>query len=269
MCYSSVKEIESDAGDTRSKSGNKKLASNPLFKEVAKALEQQRQRQPDPRHPDGFSMHPKMQKAKNIIVNHFTQGIGENEANSATNGGSSAHKNESRVIVFVTFREAVEEIVQALNFERPLIRATKFVGQGLDKKGGRGLAQKEQIATVESFKAGKFNVLVATSIGEEGLDIGEVDLIVCYDAQKTPIRMLQRLGRTGRKRAGVVHVLLAEGREELNFEKAKDAYRHVQQTITRGESLELYADVVRMLPDHIKPECVEKLMEIQEYVREE
>jgi hypothetical protein len=33
-------------------------------------------------------------------------------------------------------------------------------------------------------------VLVATSIGEEGLDIGEVDLIVCYDAQKTPIRMV-------------------------------------------------------------------------------
>lgn len=63
--------------------------------------------------------------------------------------------------------------------------------------------------------------------------------------------------------------MLAEGREELNFEKAKDAYRHVQQTITRGESLELYADVVRMLPDHIKPECVEKLMEIQEDVREE
>ena len=35
-----------------------------------------------------------------------------------------------------------------------------------------------------------FNVLVATSVGEEGLDIGEVDLIVCYDAQKTPIRMV-------------------------------------------------------------------------------
>ena len=35
-----------------------------------------------------------------------------------------------------------------------------------------------------------YNVLVSTSIGEEGLDIGEVDLIVCYDAQKTPIRMV-------------------------------------------------------------------------------
>lgn len=31
---------------------------------------------------------------------------------------------------------------------------------------------------------------MATSVGEEGLDIGEVDLIVCYDAQKTPIRMV-------------------------------------------------------------------------------
>lgn len=36
-----------------------------------------------------------------------------------------------------------------------------------------------------------FNILVATSIGEEGLDIGEVDLIVCYDSQKTPIRMVR------------------------------------------------------------------------------
>jgi ERCC4-related helicase len=34
--------------------------------------------------------------------------------------------------------------------------------------------------------------LVATSIGEEGLDIGEVDLIVCYDSQASPIRMVRR-----------------------------------------------------------------------------
>ncbi|KAL1682022.1 hypothetical protein EV122DRAFT_204431 [Schizophyllum commune] len=261
MCYNSVKEIENDVDDPKKK-GGKKLASNPLFKEVAKALEQQRRPQPDPEHPGGFSMHPKMEKVKSIIIDHFAQEMAENE-------GRDADKIESRVMVFVTFREAVEEIVDALNFERPLIRATKFVGQGLDKKGGKGLAQKEQLATVEKFKAGEYNVLVATSIGEEGLDIGEVDLIVCYDAQKTPIRMLQRLGRTGRKRAGVVHVLLAEGREELNLEKAKEAYKHVQQSITRGESLELYADVDRMLPDHIKPECLEKVMEIQEYVREE
>ena len=43
---------------------------------------------------------------------------------------------------------------------------------------------------IQKFKKGEFNLLVSTSIGEEGLDIGEIDLIVCYDAQKTPIRMV-------------------------------------------------------------------------------
>ena len=43
---------------------------------------------------------------------------------------------------------------------------------------------------MKDFKKGKFNTLVATCIGEEGLDIGEVDLIVCYDSGFTPIRMM-------------------------------------------------------------------------------
>lgn len=40
------------------------------------------------------------------------------------------------------------------------------------------------------FQKGEYNVLVATSIGEEGLDIGDVDLIVCYDSHSSPIRMV-------------------------------------------------------------------------------
>ena len=66
-----------------------------------------------------------------------------------------------------------------------------------------------------------------------------------------------------------MHVLLAEGREELNFDKAKDTHKEVQKTILRGNQLELYADVKRLLPEHIKPECLEKQMEIEEYVRDE
>ena len=57
------------------------------------------------------------------------------------------------------------------------------------------MAQKEQKELVRHFFAGEFNVLVATCIAEEGLDIGEVDLIVNYDSQKSPIRMIQRMGR--------------------------------------------------------------------------
>jgi ATP-dependent DNA helicase MPH1 len=43
---------------------------------------------------------------------------------------------------------------------------------------------------IQDFKEGKHNVLVSTSIGEEGLDIGEVDVIICYDTQKAAIKMV-------------------------------------------------------------------------------
>lgn len=67
---------------------------------------------------------------------------------------------------------------------------------------------------VHRFRQGGFNTLVSTCVGEEGLDIGEVDLIVCFDAQKNPTRLVQRMGRTGRKRQGRIVVILSEGREE-------------------------------------------------------
>ena len=57
---------------------------------------------------------------------------------------------------------------------------------------------------VKRFRSGEFNVLVATSIGEEGLDIGEVDLIICFDSPASATRQTQRFGRTGRKHEGRV-----------------------------------------------------------------
>jgi ATP-dependent DNA helicase MPH1 len=62
--------------------------------------------------------------------------------------------------------------------------------------------------------------------------------------------------------------LLSEAREEANWDKAKEHYESVQSLIIRGESLELFADVGRLLPDHIKPKCKEATMVIEEYVRD-
>ncbi|KAF8213318.1 hypothetical protein K438DRAFT_1902438 [Mycena galopus ATCC 62051] len=257
MCNTTLRELEKDKKADANEGGKKKtprpnkLRQNPQFQAVIKELDAQKL--------GGFSLHPKMEKLNTLVVGHFAQKLGDD----------GQETEETRVMVFVTFREAVGEIVDVLNAQKPLIRASHFIGQGTDKQGNKGMTQKEQLDVIKRFKAGEFNVLVATSIGEEGLDIGEVDLIVCYDAQKTPIRMLQRLGRTGRKREGTVHVLLAEGREELNMDTAKSTYKEVQKTIVRGQDLELYGDVERLLPAHIKPECLEKAMEIQEYVREQ
>jgi ATP-dependent DNA helicase MPH1 len=60
-------------------------------------------------------------------------------------------------------------------------------------------------------------------------------------------------------------VLLAEGREEKNWDMAQETYSQVQRSIARGDQLELYTDVERLLPDYIKPECLEMVMKIQEY----
>lgn len=66
-----------------------------------------------------------------------------------------------------------------------------------------------------------------------------------------------------------MHVLLAEGREDKNWDKAKENYQQVQHFIVRAEQLELYDDVSRMLPDTCKPDCIEMVMDIVEYNREE
>ncbi|KAF9821870.1 hypothetical protein IEO21_00300 [Rhodonia placenta] len=266
MCYGVLNGIISGFENTsgkRSISRNvqDKLQKDPAFAALIKEVEDQKNR--------GFSLHPKMEKLRVLLVQHFAKHMLDKEEVQ----GDAAHvaqiAESSRVMVFVSFRECVDEVVEVLNKENPLIRATRFIGQGTDKQGRKGIAQREQLEVIQRFKDGEFNVLVSTSIGEEGLDIGEVDMIVCYDAQKTPIRMLQRVGRTGRKRDGAIHILLAEGREERNWDKAQDKYKDVQHFIVRAEQLELYGDVERLLPDHVKPECSELIMDIEEYIRED
>ena len=77
-----------------------------------------------------------------------------------------------------------------------------------------GQNQKEQQEVVRKFRNGEIDVLVATCIGEEGLDIGSVDLIISYDALGSPVRMVQRFGRAGRKRSGRIIVLVADEKEK-------------------------------------------------------
>ncbi|KAJ2928868.1 hypothetical protein H1R20_g8225, partial [Candolleomyces eurysporus] len=237
------------------KKRNNLLTKNPSFQNLMKKFDELKAQ--------GSSPHPKMEKLRDILINYFGARMQDPTDAQADN------QDDTRVMVFSSYRAVVDEIIQELNRNQPLIRAAAFIGQSSDKKGRKGLKQKEQIELIERFQKGEFNVLVATSIGEEGLDIGEIDLTVCYDTDKAPTRMIQRFGRTGRKRAGEVHVLLAEAREEFNLDKAKEMYKEVQKIISRGELYELYGDVPRLLPDHVKPECVEKAIEMQPFRRED
>jgi len=117
-------------------------------------------------------------------------------------------KQDSRIIVFTQYRDTIEDIVKAL--EKEGLSARRFVGQS-DREGNKGMDQQLQTQTLELFRKGEFNVLVSSSIGEEGLHVPDVDLVVFYEAVPSEIRYIQRRGRTGRTTEGRVVILLAEG----------------------------------------------------------
>ncbi|XP_048831550.1 Fanconi anemia group M protein isoform X3 [Brienomyrus brachyistius] len=192
--------------------------------------------------------HPKLQKLEEVVLQHFRT------SPESSGAGPSSEAVSTRVMIFSSFRESVQEIAIMLNRHQPLIRVMTFMGQATAGKAVRGFTQKEQLEVVRKFREGGFNTLVSTCVGEEGLDIGEVDLIVCFDAQKNPIRLVQRMGRTGRRRQGRIVVILAAGREERTYNQSQCNKRSVYKSITgKQHSLHMYPHSPRMLPAGVQP----------------
>ncbi|MEA3190423.1 MAG: hypothetical protein QOD77_1005 [Thermoplasmata archaeon] len=123
-----------------------------------------------------------------------------------------AAQPDSRAIVFTHYR-ATCELVAGHLAKLPGVNPVTFVGQS--KRGAQeGLTQKQQHEVLERFRAGAHNVLVATSVAEEGLDIPSTDLVVFFEPIPSEIRSIQRRGRTGRHRAGRVVVLMTKGTQD-------------------------------------------------------
>ncbi len=118
---------------------------------------------------------------------------------------------ESKILVFTQYRDTCDMLIDKLS-KIEGAHVAKLIGQS---KGG--LKQKEQVQLLEDFKGGKYNVIVSTSVGEEGLDIASTDMVVFYEPIPSEIRTIQRRGRTGRKNTGEVYVLVAVGtRDEIS-----------------------------------------------------
>ncbi len=140
-----------------------------------------------------------------------------------------AEKADSKIIVFTQFRDSAIKITEFLNENK--IVTKRFVGQ-LSRLDDKGLSQKEQIKILEEFKDGNFPTLVATSIGEEGLDVPEVDLVVFYEPVPSEIRSIQRRGRTGRAKAGRVVILMAKDtRDESYYWRSVHREKKMKKTL--------------------------------------
>jgi len=114
---------------------------------------------------------------------------------------------DTKIIIFTQFRDTASIILKNLN-EAGFVKSKVFVGQA--KKEDGGLSQKQQKQIIDDFSGNRFDCLVATSIGEEGLDIPEVNAVVFYEPIPSAIRKIQRAGRTARLMKGKLIVLVTK-----------------------------------------------------------
>jgi ERCC4-related helicase len=119
-----------------------------------------------------------------------------------------------KILIFSQYRDTLEEITNFLNCNG--IPSRGFYGQS-NKNGQKGLSQDKQLSILADFRLGKFPVLVATSVAEEGLNIPNVDLVLFYEPVPSEIRFIQRKGRTGRFSNGKVVILISENSVDTKY----------------------------------------------------
>jgi len=195
--------------------------------------------------------HPKLEELRKIVSNEVVN-------------------DKIKVIVFTQYRDSAKLIEREINSLN--IKSKMFVGQ--QKKEGSGMSQKEQIKLIEDFKENKFNVLISTNIGEEGLDIPEVDLVVFYEPIPSSIRSIQRKGRTGRQSKGKIIILMAKNTRDETYHwtalnKEKKMYsllRKINDNISleKQPTLKSFSnnDKLKIIVDHRERNIVNELKEI-------
>ena len=157
--------------------------------------------------------HPKLRELTRILKKELGSGDGQTKLQS-TRFADKEDEASSKIIVFTQYRDTLEMIHQKL--EKEGIKSAKFFGQA-SKDGEKGLTQKEQKAIIKAFRMGEYDVLLSTSVAEEGIDIPAVDLVILYEPVPSEVRMIQRRGRTGRKRTGRVKVLITNGTRDEGY----------------------------------------------------
>ena len=191
-----LEKLDKEASSSGASRASKRLADDLYFRQTyLMALECETE-------------HPKFKAVRQIVRDQLTEAPG------------------SKIIVFTNFRDTANVVADALS-DTEGVFPVRFVGQS-SRKNDKGLSRKKQAEIIERFREGEFNVLVATSVAEEGLDIPSTDLVLFFEPVPSEIRSIQRKGRTGRFRTGRVIVLVTRGtRDEAYYWSSRSKERRM------------------------------------------
>jgi len=137
-------------------------------------------------------VHPKQQKLKELLEEELKK------------------NPDSKIIIFANYRFTVDELTSFLK-KIPNAKPAKLVGQK------EGLTQKEQTQTIQDYEDNIHNILITTSIGEEGIHLGSADLAIFYEPIPSEIRSIQRKGRVARIKIGKIIYLITKGTKDEAF----------------------------------------------------
>jgi len=176
---------------------------------------------------------------------------------------------DSKIIIFASFRDTITVLDEAMGDLKDA-RAIQFIGQS-NRSSGEGLKPQEQIKRLEEFRNGSANILISTSVGEEGLDIPTADLVIFYEPVSSETRTIQRRGRTGRQREGEIIVLIAEGTRDENARSAalkreKNMHKVVQR-VKRKLSLSNHIGENKL--NNFKVKKYDEIIDASEFIRKE
>ncbi|XP_021796861.2 Fanconi anemia group M protein isoform X7 [Papio anubis] len=104
--------------------------------------------------------HPKLKKLEEVVIEHFKSWNAENT--------SEKKRDETRVMIFSSFRDSVQEIAEMLSQHQPIIRVMTFVGHA-SGKSTKGFTQKEQLEIYNQSQSNKRNICKAISSNRQVL----------------------------------------------------------------------------------------------------
>ena len=136
---------------------------------------------------------------------------------------------------------AMERILIAEGYDRAIVfcntkNMTDLLAGRLKMKGFScqcihgDIQQRVREKTLQAFRSGKLNILIATDVAARGLDIDDVDAVFNYDVPDELEYYIHRIGRTGRaKRHGVAYSLVSTVPEGVRLDEiAKNTHSDIE-----------------------------------------
>lgn len=120
-------------------------------------------------------------------------------------------KNNLRTIIFCQTKKQCDELL------------TELVSRGYNVEAMHGdISQEMRIKTLDRFKKGLFNYLIATDVAARGIHVDNIDCVINYDLPQEFESYIHRIGRTGRAGSTGEAISLVSNREVNYLKKIED-----------------------------------------------